>query len=1377
MGAIRVALALAAVALGPGCGGEERPAGDAGAPDAGGLTLAAPTGLSAAAGDAQVALSWNPVDGADGYHVGRAGQPGDERVVIASVTTPGAADLAAENGVTYRYAVRAYDSEGEGPWSEEVSATPQEAAPAAPSGVTAIAGRTKVTISWQGAADADDYQVRRAGAAGGPYAAIATVTEPLHLDLDVVDGTTYYYVVVARNAGGQSAPSTEVSARPSEDIPAIPTDLAILDGREEVTVSWSPAAAATAYLVERAIQPTGPYAVTAVVTGLSYTERELYSNPSYWYRVRGVGPGGAGDPAGAVRGEPDPAHLAAPWNLRARPGRGAVTLTWTPREGATSYTVLRAAEPAGPYAPVATVSLPYHTDTGLTDGEAAFYVVRTANRQSANSREVAATPRATLPARPAGLAAYPGYGAVTLVWEPVAGASRYIVRRSAYPTGALHVVGEPEGPSFHDEWPETGEANRYTVAAVIDEVEGPWASEVVATPTWDLRPAPTVSARAGADRIALAWTLPAGATEIEVRRAAAPGGPYAVAWAGLGTTFRDDEVTSGARIYYRVRVSAGAVGAWSEEVSAEPSAALPLTPSGLSASAGHEWVELAWDPVPGARGYVVYRHRPGQPPARRASVEDTSFLDRHAYLDVNTPATYVYSVAAYGDEGEGATSDEVAVPMTGAGLARPPTIVQARAGDGMVALRWAGAVGAAAYEIARSSTPGGPYTAIDTTVSYERMVPADNETTYHYVVRALAPDGAVSSAEVTATASAAPPDAPVVTARAGRTHVELSWPPVERAFSYRVYRSTAAGGPYELLFTTLGTQESDTSLEPGTTYHYQVAAVSSSGADEGDPSDEVSATPAPDRPLVPSLFASWGNAEAHLAWTAVPEATAYRVWRADWPEGPYALHAEVASSPFVDPAPGAPGRYYKVSAVTGAGESAWSPIRSAHEAREVMPRVEGLAVDVAGGGVIARWLPVGGATRYAVCTAPEPGSPVRSCVETTRPSASLTGWTAGEPLSIWVRAGGPPGDLGAPGDEVIVTPVGGAPPVPSVTVQPGNREAQLSWSPVAGATGYRVWRADGPDRPMGPLALVDGLALRDGDLRNGTGYTWAVSAVGAGGESGWSSEGTVTPTADWHPGPASAQVRPGAGAVTLDLGAAAGDPAYQVSLGPAPTGPFTEAPATGHGGLLTVPLAGAAHLRITASHPLQSAGPALIVPVAPDPDRPAAPAGLDLREGNGEISVIWDPVPGATGYRVYRASLASDEELAPIAVVSSGPFTDRGLANEIEYRYTVAALGPAGEGAPAPPAWTRASARRRWAPTALTATGSAGAVSLTWTASPGATSYAVCRRQAGDSYDWATCTSTAATNHVDTGLTAGVTYHYVVHADGALSAEVSATAD
>src|SRR6266568_2554059 len=102
-----------------GCGGYGGNGGGGG----GGNALAAPTGLVATAGNAQVTLNWTASSGATGYYIKRSITAGTETQIAASTSTS-FTDTGLTNGTKYFYVVSAYNSYGQSANSTELSATP-----------------------------------------------------------------------------------------------------------------------------------------------------------------------------------------------------------------------------------------------------------------------------------------------------------------------------------------------------------------------------------------------------------------------------------------------------------------------------------------------------------------------------------------------------------------------------------------------------------------------------------------------------------------------------------------------------------------------------------------------------------------------------------------------------------------------------------------------------------------------------------------------------------------------------------------------------------------------------------------------------------------------------------------------------------------------------------------------------------------------------------------------------------------------------------------------------------------------------------------------------------------------------------------------------
>ena len=150
-------------------------------------TPAAPTGLIATPGSAQVALSWSASSNATSYAVKRAATSGGPYANLGTATVTSYLDSTAVNGTTYFYVVAAVNSAGSSANSAQVSATPTTSAPtgtvpSAPSALTATPWDAQITLTWSASAGASSYTIKRSSSSGGQYVDIATATTAYYAD-------------------------------------------------------------------------------------------------------------------------------------------------------------------------------------------------------------------------------------------------------------------------------------------------------------------------------------------------------------------------------------------------------------------------------------------------------------------------------------------------------------------------------------------------------------------------------------------------------------------------------------------------------------------------------------------------------------------------------------------------------------------------------------------------------------------------------------------------------------------------------------------------------------------------------------------------------------------------------------------------------------------------------------------------------------------------------------------------------------------------------------------------------------------------------------------------------------------------------------------
>jgi fibronectin type 3 domain-containing protein len=230
-GWVKPATVLLALFLLPGCGGTS----------GGGTTPppptvpSAPIGVTAPPGNAQVSLSWNASSGATSYHVKRATVTGGPYTQVAAPSATNDTDTGLTNGTAYFYVISALNSAGESGNSAEVSATPVLPVPATPTGLTATAGNAQVSLSWIASSGAATYNVKRGTVTGGPYTTVASPTATNDADTGRTNGTTYFYVVSAVNAAGESANSTQVSATPTSTTTTVSVTVDVRSNRHAIS--------------------------------------------------------------------------------------------------------------------------------------------------------------------------------------------------------------------------------------------------------------------------------------------------------------------------------------------------------------------------------------------------------------------------------------------------------------------------------------------------------------------------------------------------------------------------------------------------------------------------------------------------------------------------------------------------------------------------------------------------------------------------------------------------------------------------------------------------------------------------------------------------------------------------------------------------------------------------------------------------------------------------------------------------------------------------------------------------------------------------------------------------------------------------------------
>jgi len=295
------------------------------------LIAACLAGSAATAAAQSYALSWdrNADPHTVGYRVYGGAASGNYSWSIDAGNATTASLPALSGGATYYFVVRAYNSIGQlSAASAEVSL--DLAAPEMPTGVSATATGSRVTLSWLApptGASVSQYLVS-VGTAPGASNIVSQVSVGRQTSAsgDLPPGR-YFARVQGANSYGIGAPSADVSfIVGGPDQPGAPSALSVAWQGTIATFRWNPGSGAAAYVLE-AGSASGTSNIGVINVGAG-TQFSIDVPPgAYYVRVRSANALGMSGPSNEllVRG---PGAPSSPTALSATSTASSVTLRW-----------------------------------------------------------------------------------------------------------------------------------------------------------------------------------------------------------------------------------------------------------------------------------------------------------------------------------------------------------------------------------------------------------------------------------------------------------------------------------------------------------------------------------------------------------------------------------------------------------------------------------------------------------------------------------------------------------------------------------------------------------------------------------------------------------------------------------------------------------------------------------------------------------------------------------------------------------------------------------------------------------------------------------------------------------------------------------------
>jgi titin len=1370
--------------------------------------LGAPQGLTAIASGSQtagyqIAVNWLPIANSSGYYVYRSTTSGGEALPVywtgTYTSNTSFTDTNVIYGVTYYYQVSAFNFLGEGPRSLEASASIGGSALGAPT-LTGTIAEAGVKLTWTAVTGATSFDVYRANAFGGGnvlYA--ANLTGTAYTDSAAATGTTYSYTVRAIGIPGEGPASNSFQATPGiTNLPA-PTDLVAIGSTGSVQLNWSQMPGATDYYVYRSTASGAETQPLLNDTGNrdSFTDSSAIAGTTYYYKVTALYLEGESAMSSEVNAAPASSSLAAPILRGSHSIAGYNKLAWGAVPGATSYTIYRGNLNGSNY-----VVLDYqlkgtsYVDSAVTDGTTYDYYLCAVGSggQGPAGNVVQLTPgQSDLPA-PTGVVATTA-GGINVYWTPVPGASTYYIYRAT-------ASGAEKGPFLTDGYSEYSNSQYgitdssaiagiqyfYTVTAVDSNGESPMSAEVSAMLGSALLAAPVLSGSATSAGISLSWTSVTGASNYNIFRGAFTGTQSLLAAHIDGTSYVDETAVAGDDYSYTVYpIGADGEGIPSNTAYIVAGVSGLAAPTGVSAapSSSPNEITLTWSPVTGATDYLIYK-------VLQTGTESLGSIYRTSsgksadgdYPVVDTTVTpgieYYYTVVATNSAGASPMSSEASAVIGGL-LPAPPAITGSLV-SGQVTLTWT-ALSGVTYSVYRGGFSGSGAIAIATSLatgSYTDKSATNGATYTYYVIATNANGNSASSNTVQLTPGLSTLTSPseVTASVTSNGYIVLNWTGPSGSNEYNIYRATAPGHEASpATAQSYSTSYTDYYPAVGTTYYYTITDLSSSG--ESAMSVEVSATVHGALVAAPVVTGSAGNNQIALSWGTVTGATSYDIYRGNASGSGLNLLATLVTGLTYTDATAVNGTTYTyaVNGVSAAGQGPSSKLlQITPGATPDVSAPAGVTAQAQGSQgayfILLNWSSVPKAEYYYIYRATASGAESEPYYTNTyytsyRDASILPGQTYYYVITAVDSTG-----ESARSVEVSATPGLSLLGAPVLSGTAGNNQVSLSWTAIAGASDYALFRAD---QNGANLAVLSGTSYVDSTVTNGKTYQYVVYPIDVNGLQTVSNTYQVTPGISSQAAPtallAQAVPRSGNPYIELTWNASSGANYYYVYRGIAPgaesevyyasTYYTSYADGSAAPGVTYYYVVAAVNTSTGESTMSNEASATCGVATLPAPTLTAAP-------GNAQVGLSWTSVTGANTYAVYRGN-ASGGGMTVIAPALTGTtYTDATAVNGTTYTYQVYPVNVNGLGSGSNVAQTTPGMPDQVGPTHLIAVGSStngsNSITLYWQHPTSTSYYYIYRATASGQEARPYYASTYYSSYTDSSITPGVVYYYKVSA-------------
>lgn len=438
----------------------------------------------------EVNLTWqaNTEEDLAGYRIYKDDVQVDE---IVSTTY---ADSNVEPGMTYKYAISAYNTEGqESEWTMPIMVTTP---PAKPTDLNGDATGRTVYLTWAGSGN-PRYIIERSSN-GTDYIQVDEVSNKLFEETHDLWGTTYFYRVAQMGQDGSVSEFSEPVQVTIEPVPVPQGLTASVDGNE-IILSWQAAEDINTYIVERSTD-NEEWEEIARLSTTTHTDAAILPDVEYRYRVRANRGEQTSESSNVVGVTLSP---IPPANIQVSVSGKSVTLAWQESVSAIAYIIERSID--GSWVKAAETSeLSFQENAPRWDTS---YQYRIKAITPTGETEPSEPVQVTIPSVPVpvNIQANAEGNQITINWDEIPGISLYRIQRSKNSI-FWNEPEEVEATTYVDSDLDWDQRYYYRIQSVDGDQESTYSSFIMAQTEPELVPiAPQISYSVDNTNVRLVW--------------------------------------------------------------------------------------------------------------------------------------------------------------------------------------------------------------------------------------------------------------------------------------------------------------------------------------------------------------------------------------------------------------------------------------------------------------------------------------------------------------------------------------------------------------------------------------------------------------------------------------------------------------------------------------------------------------------------------------------------------------------------------------------------------------------------------------------------------------------------------------------------------